>query len=116
MGRAACLLLGIGAGLIVFQLSATEASTWRQALSQTTAEAAQAWAAAVQACDLAPPHGRDKLALVEPFFVQTSPAVRVVAVLESLVEEQLLSRAEATQIEERVFQRIDRTGQWVWGK
>ena len=98
-----------------FQLSATEASTWRLALSAAQAPEAQRWCLDVHAFDLAPPHGRDKLALVEPFFVQVSPAARVVAVLESLVDEQLLTRAEATLIEERVFARIDRTGQWVFG-
>jgi hypothetical protein len=68
----------------------------------------------VQAFDLEPPHGREKYALVVPFFRQVSPPARVVAVLESLVAEGLLTRQDATQIEEQVFQCLDAQGQWCW--
>jgi hypothetical protein len=91
-----------------FRLDATEAGRWCTALSQAQAPAAQRWGQAVVAFDLEPPHGREKFALVVPFFRQVSPPARVVAVLESLVEEGLLSRQEGTQMEEKVFACLDR--------
>jgi hypothetical protein len=75
---------------------------------------AQRWGRDVCDFDLEPPHGREKFALVVPFFRQVSPPARVVAVLEALVEEQLLTRQEATEIEEQVFQCIDAQGEWFW--
>jgi hypothetical protein len=97
-----------------FRLDADQASTWRTALSAAQSPVAQRWGRDVVAFDLDPPHGQEKFALVVPFFRQVSPPARVVAVLESLVEEQRLSRREATQIEERVFQCIDAQGEWFW--
>jgi hypothetical protein len=95
-------------------LDAVQASTWRLALSAAQSPVVQRWGREVLAFDLEPPHGREKFALVVPFFRQVSPPARVVAVLESLVEEQLLTRREATMIEERVFQCLDAQGEWCW--
>lgn len=97
-----------------FRLADTQASAWRTALSQAQSPEAQRWGRAVQDFDLEPPHGQAKFALVVPFFRQVSPPARVIAVLEALVEEQLLARHEATQIEEQVFQCVDAQGAWVW--
>jgi hypothetical protein len=97
-----------------FGLDATQASTWRTALSAAQSPAAQSWGRDVLAFDLEPPHGREKFARVVPFFRQVSPPARVVAVLESLVEERLLTRREATQIEEKVFACLDAQGEWCW--
>jgi hypothetical protein len=105
MFRTVCMFL---------QLSAVQANTWRLALSQAPEGLAQAWAAAVEAFDLEPPHGPDKLTRVEPFLRETSPPARVVAVLESLVEARLLTRREATAIEENIFQCLDAQGAWFW--
>jgi hypothetical protein len=95
-----------------FRLDAVQASTWRTALRAAQSPEVQRWGRDVLAFDLAPPHGSDKFALVVPFFRQVSPPARVVAVLEALVEERLLTRAEATAIEEQVFQCIDAQGAW----
>jgi hypothetical protein len=97
-----------------FRLDAAQTSLWRVALSQSQSPEVQRWARAVQDFDLEPPHGREKFALVVPFFQQVSPPARVVAVLEALVEEQQLTRREATTIEEHVFQCIDAEGAWCW--
>jgi hypothetical protein len=97
-----------------FRLDAVQASTWRRALSAAQSPAVQSWGRDVQDFDLNPPHGPAKRTLVVPFFQHTSPPVRVVAVLESLVDERLLTRREATTIEERVFQCINAQGQWFW--
>jgi hypothetical protein len=97
-----------------FRLEDGQASTWRTALSVALSPEAQRWVQAVHDFDLEPPHGREKSALVGPFFRQVSPPARVVSVLESLVEEHLLTRQEVTQIEEKVFECIDAQGEWFW--
>lgn len=97
-----------------FHLDAVQASIWRTALSAAQSPTVQRWGRDVLDFDLAPPHGPDKFALVVPFFRQVSPPARVVGVLEALVEEQLLTRREATQIEERVFACVNAQGEWCW--
>ena len=97
-----------------FRLSDLQASGLRHALSDATWSEARAWAEAVQAFDLAPPHGPEKLELVVSFLQDVSPPARVVAVLEALHQEQLLTRREATQLEEHVFDCVDRQGRWFW--
>jgi hypothetical protein len=78
-----------------FRLDDTQASVWRTALSKAAWSEARSWARDVQAFAHESPHGRDKFAAVEPFFRTVSPPARVVAVVESLVQEQLLTRQQA---------------------
>ena len=56
-----------------FRLDDIQASGWRAALSEATWSEARSWAQEVQAFDLAPPHGPDKLAAVVPFFRTSRP-------------------------------------------
>lgn len=97
-----------------FRLTDIQASGWRLALSQATWSEAQAWAKDVQAFDLEPPHGAAKLQAIVPFFQDVSPPSRVVAVIERLVQEKLLTRREGTVLEEHVLACVDRAGQWFW--
>ena len=57
----------------------------------------------MQTFDLLPPHGPDKLAEVLPFFRDVSPPARVVAVVERLFQEGLLTRREASVLEEKML-------------
>ena len=94
-----------------FRLTDLQASGWRQALSEATWSEARAWAEEVQTFDLLPPHGPDKLAEVLPFFRDVSPPARVVAVVERLFQEGLLTRREASVLEE-MLACVDKEGQW----
>ena len=67
----------------------------------------------MQAFDLEPPHGHEKFARVWAFFETVSPPSRVVAVLEALVEEQVLRRRDASLIENKLLARVNRDGQWT---
>jgi hypothetical protein len=96
------------------RLGDIQANAWRLALAQAQWSEPQAWARDVQNFDLSPPHGADKLARVIPFFQEVSPPSRVVSVIESLVQEGLLTRREGTWLEEHVFQCVDHQGKWVW--
>ena len=68
----------------------------------------------MQAFDLEPPHGPDKLAAVVPFFQEVSPPPRVVAVMEGLVKEGLLTRREASVLEEKMLLCVTAQGAWFW--
>ena len=95
-----------------FELDAVQACIWQTALGQATGREARSWGQAVQAFDLEPPHGPAKLAAVEPFFRQVSPPARVMAVLEALVDEGVLSRRDASRIENRLLVQVTREGHW----
>ena len=97
-----------------FRLTDIQASGWRQALSEATWSEARAWAQEVQAFDLSPPHGLDKLAQVVPFLQHISTPSRVVAVIEGLVQEGLLTRREGSVLEEKMLACVNAQGQWFW--
>jgi hypothetical protein len=97
-----------------FQLSEMQANDWRLALGKATAHEVQTWVAAVNTFDVVPPYGHEKFDLVERFFREVSPPARVIGVLECLVDEQLLTREAATQIEEKVLDRVNAQGAWGW--
>ena len=97
------------------RLGDIQANAWRLALSQATWREPQDWAKDVQAFDLEPPYGVEgKLQAVIPFFQEVSPPARVVSVIESLVQEGLLTRWEGTWLEERIFECTTAQGQWFF--
>jgi hypothetical protein len=51
---------------------------------------------------------------VLPFLQRVSPPQRVVRVVESLVQEGVLTRQEASAITDRVLACVNRCGQWFW--
>ena len=51
---------------------------------------------------------------VLPFLRTISPPSRVVDVVEALVQERLLTRPEASAIEERLLGCVDAQGHWMW--
>lgn len=90
------------------------AQTWWTALRQARWSVSRSWKLDLAYFDQQHRSRTAQLDGVIPFLQTTSPPGRVVAVLEHLVQEHLLTRAEASAIEEGVLRCVNRRGEWFW--
>jgi len=96
-------------------LSEAQAKTWWHALSKAKWSVARQWRQQVVLFDqgiapaLATPQAVDAVAR---FLDTTASPARVVAVLEALAQERLLSRRDSTGIEEKMLMQVTSEGRW----
>jgi hypothetical protein len=95
-------------------LDAPHAQAWWTALAKAQWSAARSWLADLTYFDQQPRPGLAKLDAVPGFLHRVSPPSRVIGVLESLAQEQRLTRQEASAIEDHVLQCVNAQGQWFW--
>ena len=95
-------------------LSPALARTWWRALGRTQGTEARSWLQDLRYFDAQPRSRTQALDAVLPFLRLTSPPARVMQVVESLVGEHLLTRSEASAIEEHMFRCVDHRGEWFW--
>ena len=91
-----------------------QAQTWWTALTKAQWSVPRSWLADVRYFDQQHRSRTAQLDGVVPFLRTTSPPSRVMAVLEALVQEQRLTRPEASTIQARVLAFVDARGAWVW--
>jgi hypothetical protein len=95
-----------------FVLSSAQTACWWTALQHATRAPAQRWFRQLLFYDARPSWNQDPEA-IERYILRAMPASDIVEAIEALVEEGLLTRPEATGLEERVLQHVDAHGAWV---
>ena len=90
------------------------AQVWWTALSKARWSEPRSWLADVRYFDTQYRSRTAQLDGVLPFLQRTSPPSRVLRVLEDLVKESLLTRQEASSIQEKLLRCVNHRGAWFW--